>query len=110
MGGVRSTNNRWAYFEKAYASAFREGVEDIALGVEALSKQLAPVDTGTLRASIHTQQIGNITWVIIVGVDYGKFVEYGTVFMDAIPFLRPAFERSLRSSVNELVSRLKKVA
>ena len=58
--------------------------------VEKEAKKLAPVDTGTLRASIHTEQPEDDMVVVMDGVAYGVFLEYGTSKMKAQPFLRPA--------------------
>lgn len=51
---------------------------------------LAAVDTGYMRASIHSVQLGRYHWQIRVGAFYGIFVEFGTRNMAAQPFLRPA--------------------
>lgn len=79
-----------------------------------LAKQKAPVDTGRLRASI---SIADSTGVIQepdseastgdgvttpsspgirfgTNVEYAEFLEYGTVFQAAQPFIRPAWEES----------------
>ena len=48
-----------------------------ALTVEAESKQLAPVDTGRLRASIKTE-VEPLKATIAPTVHYGAYVEFGT--------------------------------
>lgn len=65
-------------------------VRKTALDIEAGAKVRAPVDTGTLRASIQAKRVGNMHWEVWVGVDYGIYPEYGTVNMAARPYLRPA--------------------
>jgi len=67
--------------------------------VEATAKKLAPVDTGTLRASIASvvrELSGTAAVAGIVGADvnYSVFQEFGTAIMDAQPFLRPAFRQN----------------
>jgi len=67
--------------------------------VEATAKKLAPVDTGTLRASIASvvrDLAGTAAVAGVVGTDvkYGIFQEFGTAVMDAQPFLRPAFRNN----------------
>ncbi len=53
----------------------------------------APVATGYLRSSIHAESVtAGKEAQIIVGADYGPFVEYGTYKMAAQPFLNPALE------------------
>ena len=64
-----------------------------AVKVEGAAKRLCPVDTGRLRASI-THSIdrdgrGPLAY-IGTNVEYAIFVELGTRFMRAQPFLRPA--------------------
>jgi HK97 gp10 family phage protein len=53
----------------------------------------APVQTGYLRSSIHSESVSTGKEAqIIVGAEYGRFVEYGTYKMAAQPFLNPALE------------------
>lgn len=61
--------------------------EDLAMEIATLAKQLAPVDTGTLRDSITAEPGG-----VFVYAPYAMFVEYGTVDTPAQPYLRPAVD------------------
>lgn len=79
-------------------------VTKAAHDIEAHAKANAPVDTGTLKNSIQAIRVGKAHWKVIVGVDYGIYVEYGTVHNAAQPYFRPAiqavrpeFIRALRS-------------
>jgi HK97 gp10 family phage protein len=79
-------------------------VAKAAMDIEAHAKNNAPVDTGTLKNSIQATRIGDAHWRVVVGVDYGMYVEWGTVHMAAQPFFQPAivavtpsFLRALRS-------------
>lgn len=81
-------------------------VAKTALDLEGWAKNFAPVDTGTLRASIQAIKIGLAHWKVQVLVHYGAYVEFGTVKMAAQPFLqpalnkvRPAFLQALRTVV-----------
>ena len=85
---------------------------ETGLVVEGQAKVLTPVKTGRLRGSITTQSAGKGTAVegeakaadkisapaddqeVLVGtaVDYGPYIEFGTVRSDAQPFLRPALD------------------
>lgn len=67
-------------------------VRKSALDVEAQAKLRAPVDTGFLRNSIHTEQSSDLRAEVIVGAEYGLYIEYGTSRMAAQPFLNPAVE------------------
>lgn len=65
-------------------------VAKTALDLEAHAKGRAPVDTGTLKNSIQATRIGPAHWRVVVGVDYGMYVEWGTANMAAQPFIQPA--------------------
>lgn len=66
---------------------------DTALGAEATAKQLARVDTGTYRNSIHVEKQKNGEYWLMDGVLYGIFLELGTRFMGPFPAFIPATER-----------------
>lgn len=61
-----------------------------ALDLEAHAKTRAPVDTGTLKNSIQAFRIGPGHWRVVVGAEYGVYVEWGTVKQRAQPFFQPA--------------------
>jgi len=67
----------------------QEKLETAALMVERTAKQLAPVETGTLRRSI-THKVTKNKAVVGSNVEYAPHIEMGTVKMAAQPFLRPA--------------------
>ena len=50
-----------------------------------------PVRTGALRASIRKAG-GGRRWIVTATMAYAAFVEFGTRFMAARPYLRPAIE------------------
>lgn len=75
-------------------------VRRVAADIERTAKQLAPVNTGALRASIGVEYVGDgrssvMGAVIRPTVDYGEFVEFGTSRMAPQPYLMPAFERHM---------------
>lgn len=56
------------------------------------SQKNAPVDTGTLQRSIALEmRDSGKTAEVEPMVDYGAYVELGTRFMTAQPYLKPAF-------------------
>jgi HK97 gp10 family phage protein len=65
-----------------------------AADVKALAKQLVPVRTGHLRQSIYAEVR---EWVVRIGAEatYALFVELGTRYMQAIPYLYPAIQAHL---------------
>lgn len=68
------------------------GLAKIAKDIEADAKSRAPVRTGALKNSIQERRVRQLAREINVGVDYGAFVEFGTVRMAPRPYLTPAVE------------------
>ena len=70
------------------------------------AQQKAPVDTGTLRRSIELNiKDAGMTAEVGAAVEYGEYVERGTRFMAAQPYMKPAFEeqkRKFKSDMNKL--------
>lgn len=65
-------------------------VAKVAFDVESRAKQAAPVDTGHLRASIGTRKLGRLEHEIAASAHYAAYVELGTRYMTAQPFMGPA--------------------
>lgn len=65
-----------------------------AADVKALSRRLVPVKTGHLRSSIYAKIR---EWVAEIGAEaaYALFVEFGTRYMRARPYLIPAIREHL---------------
>lgn len=55
------------------------------------------VDTGALRASMQVQRIGQAHYRVADGVEYGIYLELGTLRMAARPFVVPVIEDWSRS-------------
>jgi HK97 gp10 family phage protein len=68
----------------------RLALKQAAFIIEAEAVKRAPVDQGTLRASIHVRKVSDDYYVVEDGVEYGVYQEYGTTRMRAQPFMRPA--------------------
>jgi len=77
-------------------------VRSAAFSIEARAKLLAPVDTGFLRNSIITEVINDLNARVIVGAEYGLYVELGTRKMRAQPFFIPAVEEVVKQFGGEL--------
>ncbi len=71
----------------------------LAIDVQNRAKELCPVDTGRLRASIDHEpgrdRRGPYVDVGVFGVFYSPFVEYGTFNMRSQPFIRPALAEAV---------------
>ena len=74
----------------------KQAVAQLALYMEGEAKKNAPVDTVTLRASIDARKVTSTEWIVEDGVDYGVYMEYGTVKVRPKPFMRPAAEAGAR--------------
>lgn len=75
-----------------------QAVTDIhGLLIESTAKELCPVDTGRLRASIHYERRDG---TVSSDVVYAPAQEFGTRFHRAQPFLFPAAERWRTSYLN----------
>jgi HK97 gp10 family phage protein len=65
----------------------------VAVAVDRMAKSLCPVDTGLLRASINWR-LGSdgrgLLAIIGTSTHYAPYIEFGTRYMAAQPFLRPA--------------------
>lgn len=70
-----------------------DAAKQTAERVAELAGQFVPVDTGALRRSIRVEVMDDLTLTVWAGddaVDYAGYVEYGTRFMAAQPFMTPA--------------------
>lgn len=66
---------------------------DIAAGAQHNIVLHGLVDTGALLDSVQAKRIGRMTWVVIVGAEYGIYHELGTRFLPARAFLGPAADQ-----------------
>jgi len=68
----------------------------------------APVDTGTLARSIRADATGE---TITVGAyaEYARFQEFGTVYVPASPYLRPALEAAQNQIVDAYTGEIQKL-
>lgn len=70
-----------------------------AHSTEVIARELAAVDTGEMQSKVKQVEFAddnNLRSVTEAGADHSMFVEYGTVKMDAQPFMTPAFESAKR--------------
>ena len=70
-------------------TALKQGLEMCAGTAENYAKKLCPVDTGRLRQSIG-HSTGDREAVVGTNVEYAEFVELGTRYQHAQPYLKPA--------------------
>lgn len=67
------------------------------------AQRKAPIDTGNLKRSIELEVTdGGKTAEVTPTADYGAYVELGTRFMNAQPFLGPAFNEQKEVFKNDM--------
>ena len=78
-------------FDSALQNQVYSFLSSWAADVKALARKLVPVKTGYLQSTIYAT-VQN--WVVNIGADatYALFVEQGTKYMAAQPYLYPAIQ------------------
>ncbi|MEM2281817.1 MAG: HK97 gp10 family phage protein [Candidatus Bathyarchaeia archaeon] len=94
MEGAENLQQALRRLDDAMQHNIQENLERWAVEVHEYAKILAPARTGRLRSSIYSKASG---WTVEVGAsaEYAAYVEFGTRYMQAKPFLRPAIEEHL---------------
>lgn len=90
--------NFFGHLPSKVARAIDIGLQKAAFIIEGKSKELAPVDTGRLRASIFTS-LSPLQATIGPYVNYAIYVHQGTRYMKARPFMADA----AREKENEII-------
>lgn len=92
--GVEGFKQAMQQFDSGMQRHVHRQLASWAADVKALAKQLAPVRTGHLRSSIYAKIS---EWVAEIGAEaaYALFVELGTRYMQARPYLYPAIQEHL---------------
>lgn len=62
---------------------------------QAFARSIVPVRTGHLKESITVAATGLLEYEVFTDVEYARFVEWGTRFMRAQPFMTPAAQAAL---------------
>lgn len=91
--------------QKEIIDKLTKNMAKAAFVVEGEAKELCPVDTGRLRASIASRveiEDAKIVGIIGTNVEYAPDVEFGTYKQPAQPFLYPALEGKKRE-IEELL-------
>ena len=87
--------------------AVKRVVEQNTAELQKRAQDNAPVDTGHLKDSIGLElEDGGMTCVVEPTAEYAAYVELGTRFMGAQPYLKPAWEEQkeqFKLDLNKLV-------
>lgn len=74
----------------------------LGLDVQNRARQLCPVDTGRLRSSVNSSGLkrdGRGVYVEVgTNVEYAPYVEFGTRYQRAQPYLRPALAEAVAAA------------
>jgi len=90
---------------KLNKNAFGDGLGEGGRRMKARAESLCPVLTGYLKSTIYVNVSGHIM-TFGASADYALFVEYGTIYMGAQPFLRPAINENTDWTVNYIMDNL----
>lgn len=110
--GVEEFKAAMERFDSGMQRHVHERLASWAADVEALARQRVPVKTGHLRRSIYAKIS---EWVAEVGAEatYAMFVELGTRYMRARPFIYPAVQEylpQLEAIIGEAIETAKREA
>ena len=88
---VRVVSNRLPEASAALHRAVVDQVKTSTLDVQARAQAVVVVRTGTLRRSIHSVfENGGLRGICGPSVEYAPYIEFGTRFQAARPYMRPA--------------------
>jgi len=102
MRNVTVRFNHLPKIKAAMPNAIAATVRDAALKCETYAKDVVPVDTGALKASVRAEQESELAWTVAPATEYAIYVEFGTRRMSAQPYMRPAAEK-IRQEYPDLV-------
>ena len=105
--GLEKLNNRLQQYVNDAKKRVRNTVHETLLLIESDAKQLAPVDTGYLRSSIHANFYGELAGTVSANADYGIYVEFGTYSQRPQPYLTPAYQKNKEEFLRALKQALK---
>lgn len=100
LKGVEGLLNRAKLLVPRIRAGVQDSVATTALLIETDAKLFAPVDTGRLRSSIHTEIApSQLTAQVLTNVSYAPVQEFGSRYQKAQPFLFPAYEKNRQAFV-----------
>lgn len=110
--GLARLKARWARIPAAMRAQVRPAIDTGADELVAFQQRLAPVDDGTLRASIRKEEGPHMLAVDVKAGSrkafYARFVEFGVHGRPAHPFFYPpyrALKRRIRSRIGRAIGK-----
>ena len=94
INGVEDFKAALASFDSGMKTQVHEQIRKWALDVKSSAGSRAPVKSGRLRDSVYAK-VGDWVAQVGTGVSYAVFVEFGTRYLRARPFLYPAIQEAL---------------
>lgn len=103
--GVEEFKASMEHLDSSMQRQVHQQLASWAADIESLAKQIVPVRTGHLRSTIYARIS---EWVAEVGAeaDYALFVEMGTRYVRARPYLYPAIQEYLPTLENTILEAL----
>ena len=84
-------------------TAVKKIVKKHTADMQTEAQKLAPVDTGNLKRAISLElSEGGLAGTVISPADYSGYPEFGTRFMDAQPYMGPAWRKERPLFLSEL--------
>ena len=108
LSGIKRLNLDFDRLSKVAKEKARVAIQTAGTDVQKDAKAKVPRRTSRLHNSIKNYaEDGGFTSIIETNVEYGPYVEFGTVKMSAQPFMMPAFEKHSKKLMKELDKMLK---
>ena len=108
--GAKEAQQFLAQAPDAIHEAAVKSTKQAAVLVKQEAIRNCPVDTGYLRSTIFYSVAGPLDYTVGAKASYAGYVEWGTRFMAAQPYIRPAFifvTQNIKSAMtNEIINAL----
>jgi HK97 gp10 family phage protein len=112
---VVTVYDRMDQSERAMNDEFYDALLDSAATVmQPRIQSITPVDTGRLRASIHSERTGGLNVEIYTDVDYGTYVEFGhrvgrsSSYVPGQYFMRRGYEQTWQLIEPHMAARMQR--
>lgn len=101
-GSIQITYNGIGKLKGQMRERAAAAVKKTAFDIEAHAKREVPVDTGALKNSIQTWLESDVTARVGPHMEYGHYVEFGTRYQAARPYMTPAAEANRQPFIDAM--------